>query len=146
MSQVHQLHEHSPVVLEYQKQRAQEFSLRIGDVVDVHYNQVAVWRRRYGEFGLAGLGAEDRPGPAVCLRPRRRVVGQDGDRTAAGRGDAVDDGSPRRGDEPLRGGDLDVAGRRICRALDPKPWQVQSWMTITTPTSGRRPATCAART
>jgi transposase len=34
----------------------------IGEVVDLHYNQVAVWRRRYGEFGVVGLGDEERPG------------------------------------------------------------------------------------
>ena len=28
----------------------------------MHYNQVAVWRRRYAEFGLAGLVDGERPG------------------------------------------------------------------------------------
>src|SRR5215210_6380254 len=28
----------------------------------MHYNQVAVWRRRYEEFGLAGLADEERSG------------------------------------------------------------------------------------
>ena len=28
----------------------------IGEIVDMHYNQVAVWRRRYGEFGVVGFG------------------------------------------------------------------------------------------
>ena len=27
----------------------------IGATIGMHYNQVAVWRRRYGEFGLVGL-------------------------------------------------------------------------------------------
>ena len=34
----------------------------IGEKVDMHYNQVAVWRKRYGEFGVAGLADGDRPG------------------------------------------------------------------------------------
>src|SRR5215208_4650629 len=34
----------------------------IGEVVDLHYNQVAVWRRRYDEFGVVGLSDEERPG------------------------------------------------------------------------------------
>src|SRR5215207_5742763 len=34
----------------------------IGEVVDLHYNQVAVWRRRYAELGIAGLDDEVRPG------------------------------------------------------------------------------------
>src|SRR5215208_8277237 len=34
----------------------------ISESVDLHYNQVAVWRRRYDEFGVAGLGDEERPG------------------------------------------------------------------------------------
>jgi Homeodomain-like domain len=27
----------------------------IGELVDLHYNQVGMWRQRYAEFGLAGL-------------------------------------------------------------------------------------------
>src|SRR4051812_7936356 len=34
----------------------------IATIVDLHYNQVAVWRRRYEEFGVAGLDDEERPG------------------------------------------------------------------------------------
>src|SRR5919106_6245268 len=33
---------------------------------------------------------------------------------------------------------------RICRSLDLKPWQTESWMTSHDPTSGRRPPMCAA--
>jgi transposase len=35
---------------------------QIGEIVDMHYNQVAVWRRRYAGYGLAGLDDEERPG------------------------------------------------------------------------------------
>jgi transposase len=34
----------------------------IADVVGMHYNQVGLWRKRYGELGLAGLVDEERPG------------------------------------------------------------------------------------
>src|SRR5215469_12561460 len=34
----------------------------IGEVVDLHYNQVGLWRQRYEEFGLAGLDDLDRSG------------------------------------------------------------------------------------
>ena len=27
----------------------------IGEIVDLHYNEVGLWRARYGDFGLAGL-------------------------------------------------------------------------------------------
>src|SRR6516165_6505218 len=36
----------------------------IGAAIGMHYNQVAVWRRRYAEFGVAGLVDGDR-----CGRP-----------------------------------------------------------------------------
>ena len=34
----------------------------IGAAIGMHYNQVAVWRRRYDEFGLAGLADAERSG------------------------------------------------------------------------------------
>src|SRR6202171_1164657 len=34
----------------------------IGRLVGLHYNQVGLWRARYGEFGLAGLDDEERSG------------------------------------------------------------------------------------
>jgi transposase len=34
----------------------------IGLVVDLHYNQVGIWRQRYGEYGLAGLDDSERSG------------------------------------------------------------------------------------
>src|SRR4051794_38946974 len=43
----------------------------IGSVIGMHYNQVAVWRRRYAELGLAGLEDSDRSG-------RPPVYGHDG--------------------------------------------------------------------
>ncbi len=34
----------------------------IGEVVDLHYNQVGIWRRRYSDYGLAGLEDAERSG------------------------------------------------------------------------------------
>ncbi len=34
----------------------------IGEAVDLHYNQVSLWRKRYAEHGLAGLGDRERSG------------------------------------------------------------------------------------
>src|ERR1035441_1258858 len=34
----------------------------IAGAVGMHYNQVGIWRKRYTEFGFAGLGDQDRPG------------------------------------------------------------------------------------
>ena len=34
----------------------------IGATIGMHYNQVAVWRRRYREFGLVGLETVTGPG------------------------------------------------------------------------------------
>jgi putative transposase len=34
----------------------------IGVLVDMHYNQVGMWRKRYEALGLAGLGDLERPG------------------------------------------------------------------------------------
>src|SRR5438477_410878 len=50
-------------------------NVEIGAAIGMHYNQVAVWRRRYAEVGLAGL--EPRSGvnptePAVPRIPVRR--------------------------------------------------------------------------
>lgn len=39
----------------------------IAELIDLHYNQVGLWRARYGESGLAGLDDGERPGrPPVC--------------------------------------------------------------------------------
>src|SRR5262245_15259352 len=37
-------------------------NVAIGETIGMHYNQVAVWRRRYAELGLAGLEDGDRSG------------------------------------------------------------------------------------
>ena len=34
----------------------------IAELVDLHYNQVGLWRQRYGEYGIGGLDDVERPG------------------------------------------------------------------------------------
>jgi transposase len=102
----------------------------IGETIAMHYNQVGIWRKRYGEFGVAGLADIDRPG-------RPHVYDHD---------DVIllvklvteppPDGATRWTMEALAAamaahGTAISASQawRICRSLDLKPWQVQSWMT-----------------
>jgi len=102
----------------------------IGEMVDLHYNQVAVWRTRYGEFGLAGLDDVDRPG-RPCVYDHDDVLLLVKTVT-----EPPPDGSTRWTMEALASvmkahGVAISASQvwRICRALDLKPWQVESWMT-----------------
>lgn len=102
----------------------------IADVVGLHHNQVAVWRRRYQAEGLAGLEDEERSG-------RRPTYGHDDVLLLV---KTVTEEPP----EPASHWTMEaLAARlhdagvpisasqvwRICRALDLKPWQTESWMT-----------------
>jgi transposase len=102
----------------------------IGTLVGLHYNQVGLWRSRYGEFGLAGLDDEERPG-------RPCVYGHDDVlllvKTVT---EPPPDGATRWTMEALaeamsaHGVGISASQVwRICRSLDLKPWQVESWMT-----------------
>ena len=102
----------------------------IGDLVGMHYNQVGLWRQRFAADGLAGLLDGDRPG-------RPPVYGHDDVLLLV---KTVTEPPP---DEATRWTMAALAERmaqegvamsasqawRICRSLDLKPWQVQSWMT-----------------
>ena len=102
----------------------------IGEVVDLHYNQVAVWRRRYCELGFAGLDDEERPG-RPCVYDHDDVLLLVKTVT-----EPPPDGSTRWTMEALavamNAHGIAISASqvwRICRALDLKPWQVESWMT-----------------
>lgn len=102
----------------------------IGERVGMHYNQVGLWRQRFAADGLAGLLDGDRPG-------RPPVYGHDDVLLLV---KTVTETPP---DEATRWTMAALAERmaqegvamsasqawRICRSLDLKPWQVQSWMT-----------------
>ena len=102
----------------------------IGELVDLHYNQVGVWRQRYAEFGLTGLDDGERPGrPPVydhddVLLLVKLVTEPPPDSASRWSMEALaramaDHGVPISASQCWR----------ICSALDLKPWQVQSWMT-----------------
>jgi transposase len=102
----------------------------IGELVDLHYNQVGVWRQRYAEFGLAGLDDGERSGrPPVydhddVLLLVKLVTEPPPESASRWSMEALaramaDHGVPISASQCWR----------ICSALDLKPWQVQSWMT-----------------
>jgi transposase len=102
----------------------------IGELVDLHYNQVAVWRRRYAEFGVAGLADEERPGrPCVydhddVLLLVKTVTEPPPHGATRWTMEALAEAMNAHG-VPISASQV----WRICRGLDLKPWQVQSWMT-----------------
>jgi transposase len=102
----------------------------IAALVDLHYNQVGLWRSRYAEFGLAGLDDEERTGrPCVydhddVLLLVKTVTEPPPEGATRWTMDALsaamaDHGVPISASQAWR----------ICKALDLKPWQVESWMT-----------------
>lgn len=102
----------------------------IGEIVDLHYNQVGLWRTRYGELGLAGLDDEERPGrPCVydhddVLLLVKTVTEPPPDGSTRWTMEALADAMNAHG--------VAISASqvwRICKALDLKPWQVESWMT-----------------
>lgn len=102
----------------------------IGETIGMHYNQVAVWRRRYLEFGLAGLRDADRPGrPPVydhddVLLLVKTVTESPPDEATRWTMEAI---AARMNEHGVGISASQVW--RICRSLDLKPWQTESWMT-----------------
>src|SRR5271163_505071 len=102
----------------------------IGETVGLHYNQVGLWRKRYEEFGIAGLVDEDRPGrPPVydhddVLLLVKLVTEDPPAGTARWTMEGLATAMAEHG-VPISASQA----WRICKALDLKPWQVESWMT-----------------
>ena len=102
----------------------------IGDVVDLHYNQVGLWRKRYTEFGLAGLDDLERSGrPCVyehddVLLLVKLVTEEPPSGATRWTMEALAEQMAAHG-VPISASQC----WRICKALDLKPWQVESWMT-----------------
>ena len=98
--------------------------------MDLHYNQVGVWRKRYAAYGLVGLDDSERSGrPCVydhddVLLLVKAVTEPPPDQATRWSMEALsrvmsDHGVP-----------ISVSQCwRICRGLDLKAWQVRSWMT-----------------
>ena len=102
----------------------------IGVLVDLHYNQVGMWRARYAEFGLAGLEDEERIGrPCVydhndVLLLVKTVTEPPPNEATRWTMEALAEAMNARG--------VGISASqvwRICKSLDLKPWQVESWMT-----------------
>jgi transposase len=102
----------------------------IGALVDLHYNQVGMWRQRYAEFGLAGLDDLERSGrPPVydhddVLLLVKLVTEPPPSETTRWTMEALAEAMASHG-VPISASQC----WRICDALDLKPWQVESWMT-----------------
>src|SRR6202011_3313900 len=102
----------------------------IGTLVDLHYNQVGLWRARYGEFGLAGLDDLERSGrPPVydhddVLLLVKLVTEPPPNEATRWTMEALAEAMAAHG-VPISASQC----WRICDALDLKPWQVESWMT-----------------
>jgi transposase len=107
-----------------------ESNRTIGGLVDLHYNQVGMWRKRYEEFGLAGLEDEERPGRPVIYDHDDvlllvKLVTEDPPAGATRwTMEALAEAMASHG-VPISASQA----WRICKALDLKPWQVESWMT-----------------
>ena len=103
---------------------------KIGELVGMHFNQVGIWRQRFEADRLAGLLDGDRPGRPPTyghddvLLLVKTVTEDPPDGATRWTMDAL---AARMADEgvPIS----PSQAWRICRALDLKPWQVQSWMT-----------------
>jgi transposase len=107
-----------------------ESNRTIGELVDLHYNQVGIWRKRYEEFGLAGLEDEERPGRPVVydhddvLLLVKLVTEDPPEGATRWTMEALADAMAAHG--------VAISASqawRICKSLDLKPWQVESWMT-----------------
>jgi transposase len=102
----------------------------IGVLVDLHYNQVGIWRQRYGEYGLSGLEDSERSGrPLVyghddVLLLVKLVTEPPPDEATRWTMEALAEAMAAHG-VPISASQI----WRICSGLDLKPWQVESWMT-----------------
>ncbi len=98
----------------------------ITELVNMHYNQV-LWRARYGECGLGGLDDGERPGrPPVYDRDAvlllvKTVTEPPPDDASRWTMEALAEAMADNG-VPISASQV----WRICRALDLKPWQVES--------------------
>lgn len=102
----------------------------IAEMVGMHFNQVGLWRQRFAADGLAGLADGDRPGrPPVyghddVLLLVKTLTEDPPDEATRWTMAALAEQMAERG-VPISASQA----WRICRALDLKPWQVESWMT-----------------
>ena len=111
----------------------------IGRAVGLNRNQVDVWRRRFREEGLDGLGDRARSGRPLVYGPEDRLTlvktittrpaerGQAGAGRVKARMSMPEVGRIMRERFGVAISDSQVW--RICKSMRLKPWQVRSWMT-----------------
>ena len=102
----------------------------IGARIGMHYNQVGIWRQRCAEMGLAGLTDGERPGrphiygPDEVLRLVKIATEEPPEPSSRWTYEAI---ARRLNEEGVAISASQVW--RICKHLDLKPWQCESWMT-----------------
>jgi transposase len=105
-------------------------NVEIAELVGLHFNQVGLWRQRYETFGLAGLEDGERVGrPPVyghdeVLLLIKTVTEEPPDGSVRWTMEALAKALNHRG-IPISASQV----WRICKGLDLKPWQTESWMT-----------------
>jgi transposase len=114
-------------------------SPKIAEVVGVNRNQVDLWKRRFRDEGLDGLGDRDRSGRPQVYGPEDRLTlvktittrpPESGQLSAKRRKTRMSMPEVAR----ILNDDHDIAISesqvwRICQTMKIKPWQVRSWMT-----------------
>ena len=102
----------------------------ISSIVDLHYNQVGIWRKRYKELGLAGLYDDERSGrPLIYCHDDILLLVK---LVTEPPPDSSTRWSMKTLAEAMADHGVPISASqcwRICKALDLKPWQVESWMT-----------------
>jgi transposase len=102
----------------------------IAERVGMHYNQVGLWRKRYGELGLVGLADEARSGRPIVydhddVLKMVHLVTTDPPAGYARWSCELIAGRMSEEGVPISASQV----WRIFDGLDLKPWQTQSWMT-----------------
>ena len=114
-------------------------SPKIGEVVGLNRNQVDVWKGRYRDQGLDGLGDRDRSGRPPTYGPEDRLTlvktittrppedGQLSSKRRKARMSMPEVARILNADHQIPMSESQVW--RICKQMKIKPWQVASWMT-----------------
>ena len=114
-------------------------SPKIAEVVGVNRNQVDLWKHRYRDEGLDGLGDRERAGRPAVYGPEERLTlvktittrpvenGQFAPKRRKARMSMPEVARILNDDHSIAISESQVW--RICKQMKIKPWQVRSWMT-----------------
>lgn len=102
----------------------------IATTIGLHYNHVGKWRKRYLEYGIPGLNDGERRGrPETYNHDDVLLLVK---LVTESPPDSSTRWSMRSLAKAMNDNGIPISASqcwRICKALDLKPWQVQSWMT-----------------